>query len=604
VEVHQVGLIYHNPDLEHFYVISPPDPLALVAKGWREHTAGLFVATDPLAVIEFEHLFSRELQDKLGTFTRVRQPVSEEEWSAVIPPGLELLAHQRSGVQYLLGARPGHSTLLADPPGAGKTCTIAVYLNFQRPHDLLIVCPANVKYNWPAEMAKWGADWYGQRHIEICESKTAEQNIANIRAAWMEDKGVVVYINYDILKKFESVLYDPDIVWDDVIFDEAHKLKNLDTKRAMFCLGKNAGGGIRFTRRVFASATSLNRPVDFWSMARACDPTRLGSDYMDYVERYCGATMVTWRSPKGATGQRLNVTGKSNVEELGFLAAQSFMIRHETDHLLPPYREETVMLAPTASLRTAEQQVFDEIFGADEVDEDIKQAKLNIQLAMFRKAGELGLDIQNLDANGRAEIIGATFAEQAQLFNGVPLVFQMISKLREVTGQAKLPHIIEQIQLMREQDETSPIVVMCYHTDVVKQIAEAFEGEAAVVVGGVTAKKRADIVRRFQAGEVPIFIGNILAAGEGITLTRSCRLLFGEVDWNATSMWQALKRIHRITQASDVTITYLLFDNSIDGNIAKRYISKRETINEFFHGSNLYIAANTSDAEQGDRPGS
>ena len=86
-------------------------------------------------------------------------------------------------------------------------------------------------------------------------------------------------------------------------------------------------------------------------------------------------------------------------------------------------------------------------------------------------------------------------------------------------------------------------------------------------------------IRRFQEeNEVKIFVGSIHAAGVGITLTASSHVVFLEYDWTPGVMVQAEDRVHRIGQEAPVLIQYLLFENSLDFQIAQINIEKAKLI--------------------------
>lgn len=567
---------WHGPSEQFFLDLPHPEADRLIALGWQE-TEGktrLYTKDPDIAFIDSD-LFGDELNALLNAFTRIPRKITDEEWDRYTAPGVTLFDNQKATIEFALGTGGGRGTVVGDPPGAGKTATNITLANIIQPRAWLIVCPASVKINWSVEIERFSTIKYDV--VEVIERATRVEHKKRLRAAYRDGKSVVMIINYDILKDFAQII-KKDIVWDIITFDESHKLKSPKAKRTQFCVGGGNAKGLTAPHVLFTSATKLNRPIDLWPILKYSDPSRLGKDKYAFVERYCGGEYNDF------TGG-LSDQGSSNIDELGFLMGQSFFIRHDIDHLLPPFREETIFFAPSEMVRKVEDKLFDALF-------DQEMAFDNPAFAMFRsrflaaQAEARGLQAEELDEQ-RVRVFTKTFIEHGDLISRIPALFTMLSELRKVTGMAKVPHIIEHIKEQFERGNDEPIVLMMHHKDVVKAVAAAFEGQYVKVVGGMTSVQRQEAIVSFQAGGAPLFLGNIAAAGEGITLTKSCHLIFGEIDWNATAMWQALKRVHRLTQSKEVTIQYLLLRGSLDGNLAQRYIEKRETINEFFGGAEM-----------------
>lgn len=568
----------------------------LFEAGWRELTPGVLSTSRLEAVEPFEPLFSEELRSLLGSNRRKLAEIDEKTWSRIIPKGETLHDHQKFTIRFAIGAGFGESTAVGDAPGAGKTATNIVLANYWEPTSWLIVCPSSMKYRWKQEIERWSTRHY--ELIEVCENATAHEHMERIKAVRATGLPYVMILNYDIMQTFVDVLKN-GMAWDLVTYDEAHRFTGSESQRTLFALGpvaprQSAPPGILARNRLFTTATSMNRPIHLWPLLRVCDPKGLGRDYWEYVQRYCYGGV----NPKG----HIIKTGAHNVEELGYLMGQSFYVRQDIDHLLPAFREETILLAPAQEVADAERELFAQLLTTlDDDDPNAAAAKAQFVETLERRAADRGLQFNVNDAlDGSKETLHLfqdTFVEHAELLTGLPVLFEMITKMRLVTGAAKQRAIVEYVEKFVDQQPDEPIVVMLHHKALVSALYDRFGPRARKVVGGVTAKRRQKIVESFQAGEFPIFIGNIAAAGEGLTLTRACHLVFGEIDWNATSMWQALKRIHRLTQLRECVITFILLDESLDAKLTASYLEKRGSIAKFFDGAEI-ARAELADGEK------
>jgi SNF2 family DNA or RNA helicase len=107
--------------------------------------------------------------------------------------------------------------------------------------------------------------------------------------------------------------------------------------------------------------------------------------------------------------------------------------------------------------------------------------------------------------------------------------------------------------------------VFAHHQDIVNAIYSTFEKVAVKVDGGVTGKNRQIAVDTFQTDEgVKLFVANLVAGSEGLTLTAASDVAFLEYGWTPGGMMQAEDRAHRIGQNDSVTAWYLTGKNTID----------------------------------------
>ena len=106
-----------------------------------------------------------------------------------------------------------------------------------------------------------------------------------------------------------------------------------------------------------------------------------------------------------------------------------------------------------------------------------------------------------------------------------------------------------------------------------------------VVHGGVNEKARQSAVDLFQGSpKFKVFIGQIQAAGVGITLTASGHVIFVEMDWTPGVMSQAADRCHRIGQKDAVLVQHLVLEDSLDCYMTKKLIKKQEIIERALEG--------------------
>jgi SNF2 family DNA or RNA helicase len=111
---------------------------------------------------------------------------------------------------------------------------------------------------------------------------------------------------------------------------------------------------------------------------------------------------------------------------------------------------------------------------------------------------------------------------------------------------------------------TGKTLVFAYHHDVIERLMEALRDRGVTgFTGGSSLKDRDRAAKRFQANpNCQFFVGNIEAAGQGITLTAARHVVFAEPDWRGTYLEQAEDRSHRIGQTHPVLVTYLLLKQS------------------------------------------
>ena len=339
---------------------------------------------------------------------------------------------------------------------------------------------------------------------------------------WLTRAVDLAVINYDMVWKRADLT---ERTWDLVVYDESQYLKNPKAKRTVASLA------IQARRRVFLTGTPiLNRPVELWPMVNAIDPDGMGKSFFGFAQRYCGARQVR-------AGRKMvwDFTGASNLEELQDKMRQKFMVRRlKADVLkeLPAKRRQIIPL---------------EANGASSI---LKAEKKLIE--------QLG------------------FEEAARALEGKSAAFTEMAKLRHELGVAKVDKALDHIKDML--DSVEKVIVFAHHHDVIDGLQAGLAEYGIVTVTGQTpGADRQAAVDRFQADPgCRVCLGNIKAAGVGLTLTAASTVVFVESDWTPGWMQQAEDRAHRIGQTESVLVQYLVFDESMDAVLAQTLVSKAD----------------------------
>jgi len=346
----------------------------------------------------------------------------------------------------------------------------------------------------------------------------------------------VVLINYDILHKWQDKL----IAWKPrmLIADEAHYCKNTDSKRSQLTRDLASKVG----KVLLLSGTPItNRPKEIWPLLNMIAPTAWPK-FWSFAHRYC--------DPKN-NGFGWDFSGASNLDEL-----------HER---IKPF-----------VVRRRKEQVLKEL-------PDKRRAKVSLEFDQSQKedyqSAYIGLInlIDNADQTPRGHASSQYLAQ--------------IERLKQAAVYAKLPAAIGWIRDFIESGEK--LVVFVHHKFVVDTLLSEF-GNQAVSLSGDTAPERRDaVVQQFQNDDnIRLFVGNIKAAGIGITLTAASNVAFLEYPWTPGDLSQAEDRTHRIGQKNAVTSWLLMAEDTCDETLVDMLESKRQVADIIHDGKvdNLAIS--------------
>lgn len=406
--------------------------------------------------------------------------------------------------------------ILSDDMGLGKTTSAVIGALMSESKKILVICPASLKLNWQKEI-----EHYDEGTTIISGKK------------WDGTKKWTI-MNYDIIKNFHflptknkgiTLTKESDIVnnkFDLVIIDEAHAIKNTTSKRTKLVMDF-----VKKIKKVWllTGTPVANRPIDFYNLLKICK-SNVSQDWVNFVKRYCEGKRFR------GTGGRLiwDTKGASNLEELH---------QYTKDSVLRRKKEEILDLPP------------------------------KIVSPIYYK-------LEN--ALGYQEIMGEY--KSWSLKHGHANLAQHMTKLvtlRKFLAEEKTKSTIDFTKDLVDQGKK--VIIFTNFNNEQQMIFDAFSRVAVRHNGSMTQEEKEESVTKFQNDDkVKVFIGNIISAGVGITLTKGEVVIMNSLDWVPKSHSQAEDRAYRIGQDKKVNVYYPIFDKTVEEIIYKSLKAKQKNI--------------------------
>jgi SWI/SNF-related matrix-associated actin-dependent regulator 1 of chromatin subfamily A len=426
-----------------------------------------------------------------------------EKYTKLDKRGWKAFKHQEEGIKFLMKNK---KCILADDMGLGKTYQSIVAALESGSERVLIICPSSLKINWKREVENF------------CDSEEVSIISGNY---WNPSRFTIV--NYDILKNFHTVEeknktyedwelrreiaeFNPDLL----ILDEAHYIKNHKSKRGAIL--KDLSKNFNCDRVWLLTGTPIaNRPMDYYNLLSIID-SPVTNNWVNYAKTYCDGK----RFRKG--GKFVWVTkGASNLDELASKTKRTILRRKKENVLDLPEK-----LVTPVYLELQNEQGYKSVW-----EDYLRKRKLE---------GKKG--------NPAKDLVEMTL-------------------LRSFIAMETVPYTIEKVEEALELDKK--VIIFCNFNDEMDSFLRHFGNKAVSVRGGMTDKQKQISVDRFQEDDsCKVFVGQIKAAGVGLTLTKAEIVIMNSLDWVPGNHEQAEDRAYRIGQKETVNIYYMLIDNTID----------------------------------------
>ncbi|MET7294715.1 DEAD/DEAH box helicase [Streptomyces griseoloalbus] len=478
---------------------------------------------------------------------RLADPEAQEPVEQPAALAATLRDYQRRGLNWLARMTSlGLGCCLADDMGLGKTITL-IALHLHRQTDpasagpTLVVCPTSLMGNWQREIERFAPGTVVRR---FHGSRRALDDLAD---------GAFVLTTYGTMRLDAPRL--AEVPWGMVVTDEAQHVKNpySSTARQLRSIGARA--------RVALTGTPVeNNLSELWAILDWTTPGLLGR-LGTFRGRYADA-VEGGQDPAAA-------------ERLARLVRPFLLRRRKSDP----------GIAPELPPKTETDHAV-----------SLTQEQTGLYEAVVREALA---EISGADSMARRGLIVKLLTGLKQICNHPA---QFLKEERPVVaGRSGKLELLDEL-LDTVLTEQAAVLVFTQYV----QMARLLERHLAArgvpsqfLHGGTPVAAREAMVRRFQDGEVPVFLLSLKAAGTGLNLTRAEHVVHYDRWWNPAVEAQATDRAYRIGQTRPVQVHRIIAEGTIEDRIAELLVRKRALADAVL-GSGEAALTELTDAELAD----
>ena len=466
-----------------------------------------------------------EGDNEFGSFISRIDDASSREYP--VPQRLKatLREYQEDGFRWMAKLSEwGSGACLADDMGLGKTLqSIAMLLHRAEKGASLIVAPASVLLNWQNEISRFAPS------LNCLVLNTGQSREKMIKDS---DSFDVVLTTYGLLIT-QSELAKKD--WNMVVLDEAHTIKNRDTKMS------KAAMKLKGDFRLILTGTPIqNHLSEIWNLFQFMNPGLLGS-YEHFFNNFI-----------------LPVENEKDVSR-----------RQQLKNMISPFL-----------LRRTKNEVLNDLPGKTEIIISVEQTKEeNLFYEKLRNDAEQRLNNKEMTAiQTLAEI-----TRLRQAASNLRLVDNNISK-----ESSKMEAFFKLYDDITDNDHRALVFSQfTSHLALLREQLDKRNIPYLYLDGSTPVPDRLNLVKKFQTGTQPLFLISLKAGGLGLNLTAADFVIHMDPWWNPAIEDQASDRAYRIGQKRPVTIYRLITKNTIEEKILDLHHTKKNIADSLLEGTNI-----------------
>lgn len=448
---------------------------------------------------------------------------------------VKLLDHQLSAAHRAISSM-GRGTLFADEVGLGKTIEIGMVLKEMMLREtretFLVLTPAQLAPQWQQELEeKFGLTF-------VCNYDDAFQGF---RA---HDK---IVTSVDTAKGKRNV---DDVLsrrWDVLVLDEAHYVRNKDTKRYELI------EKIEYGEAFFATATPIQNDIsDIYNVVNLIRPGLLGTR-SEFKNRYM------------ADGDGAQVENADDLQR----KLDRVMIRNrreQTDIDFTNRNVRTNTFDPTED----ERELYDAVTDFVRSNYSNQDAKHLVLLLLQKEVvSSPSAVLATVERWLRGEGSATISSQEKETLREIEEIAKRVS---HTTKQRRLREIVESIH---ERLDTTRVVVFTQFRPTQDEIAASvrkLDQPVHIVNGDLGSREKDAVVSEFERD------GGVLIATDSISEGRNmqfCNVMVNyDLPWNPMKVEQRIGRIDRIGQEREVHVFNLALADTVEEHVLDKLYGK------------------------------
>ncbi|KAJ6413697.1 hypothetical protein OIU84_006494 [Salix udensis] len=499
-----------------------------------------------------------------------------------------LYPHQREGLTWLWSLHcRGKGGILGDDMGLGKTMQICSFLaglfHSKLIKRALVVAPKTLLSHWIKELSVVGLSAKTREYFGT-SLKARDYELQFI----LQNKGILL-TTYDIVRNNSKSLRgdhyfiddesEDSHIWDYMILDEGHLIKNPSTQRAKSLLE------IPSAHCIVISGTPIqNNLKELWALFNFCCPDLLG-DNKWFKETYEHPILRGNEKNASDRDKRIGSTVAKELRErihpyfLRRLKNEVFKEDDNTTAKLSRKNEIIVWLRLTACQR----QLYEAFLQSEIVLSAFDGSPL-AALTILKKICDHPLLLTKRAAEDLLEGMESMLnPEDAAVAEKLAMHLADVADRTDTDFQEKHDNISCKISfILSLLDNLIPeghnVLIFSQTRKMLNHIQESLvsNGYEFIRLDGTTkAADRVKIVSDFQEGNgAPIFLLTSQVGGLGLTLTKADRVIVVDPAWNPSMDNQSVDRAYRIGQKKDVVVYRLMTCGTVEEKIYRKQIFK------------------------------